>query len=343
MKKRIRILSIDGGGIRGIIPAVILNELEARLQAKSGTDQRLAEYFDFMAGTSTGGILVCGYLCPDSNGRPEHPATTLRDLYLDHGGDIFDISLKQKVRSLGGLTDEKYDNAALRKVIRDTVGDTMLKDLLLPCLIPAYDIEKRRAVMFNQDDAHKPRRNFLVRDVALATTAAPTYFETAQIQAEEGGKLALIDGGVFANNPAMCAYAEVRQTNFGRTTGDKKKWNRPRSGNMMMLSIGCGELKQSYDYKAAKDWGLAGWAQPIMDILQGGNSETVSYQLKLLFEASKSEDFYHRWEPALGKACGDLDDAEPKNLEALKAAGEAFIAQNSAQIDLVVEQLLDNE
>ncbi len=106
-----RVLSIDGGGIRGIIPGQILVAIEEKLKEKTGNgNARIADYFDLIAGTSTGGILTCAYLTPDKEnaGRPKFDTTQVVDLYLKNGGDIFDVTLRHKLRSLGGITDEKY-------------------------------------------------------------------------------------------------------------------------------------------------------------------------------------------------------------------------------------------
>src|SRR3954463_2427276 len=122
--QKFRVLSIDGGGIRGIIPGQILVNLERYLQAQSGnTALRIADCFDLIAGTSTGGILTCLYLLPDSVGprpagtkpRPRFSAKDAVDLYLNYGDDIFQVPLFQRLRSLGGLADEKYSATVLEK------------------------------------------------------------------------------------------------------------------------------------------------------------------------------------------------------------------------------------
>ena len=140
-----RVLSIDGGGIRGILPGQILVKLENILQKKTDNDQAcIADYFDLLAGTSTGGILICLYLCPDdpeaSKPRPRFSAKEAVELYLERGDEIFDVSLWQKVKSAGGLTDEKYSADELEEALEDYLQDLWLSDLLKPCLVTAYDI-----------------------------------------------------------------------------------------------------------------------------------------------------------------------------------------------------------
>jgi patatin-like phospholipase/acyl hydrolase len=118
-----RILSIDGGGIRGIIPGQVLVSLEQKLQQLSGDpNRRIAEAFDMVAGTSTGGILTCLYLYPDANGKPKFSAADAVDLYLLNGGDIFDVSIFKSIASLGGLTDDKVFSRAAGKGSSEVLG-----------------------------------------------------------------------------------------------------------------------------------------------------------------------------------------------------------------------------
>ena len=155
-----RILSIDGGGIRGIIPAGILIALEEKLQQGAGNeDARIADYFDLIAGTSTGGILACVYLCPspDQPARPRFDASDALGLYFERGDEIFDIPLWHKIRSGAGLFDERYPAAGLEEALDDYLGELKLSALLKPCLITAYDIRRRRAHFFRQHRAERDR------------------------------------------------------------------------------------------------------------------------------------------------------------------------------------------
>src|SRR5882724_3657300 len=131
------ILSIDGGGIRGIIPGQVLVALEQQLQQLSGDpNKRLADVFDMIAGTSTGGILACLYLSPDpAIRRPKFSAAEAVDLYLQNGDDIFDVSVFKSILSVGGLADEKYSAAPLENVLQKYFGDLQLSQFLRPCLI----------------------------------------------------------------------------------------------------------------------------------------------------------------------------------------------------------------
>jgi len=198
--KYTRILSIDGGGLRGIIPGLVLVELEKKLRRAAGPEARIADFFDLIAGTSTGGILACGLLCPDPDepDRPRYTAREVVDLYVEHGPHIFDRSAWQVVRSLNGWADEKYAADNLEGRLEAYFGDTWLYDLVKPCIVTAYDIEARKARFFASHDVDS-KKNHRVRDVARATSAAPTFFEAARIADQDGERSALVDGGVFAN------------------------------------------------------------------------------------------------------------------------------------------------
>lgn len=253
--KKTRILSIDGGGIRGVLPGTVLTYIEDRLQAKEGDHVKLSDYLDMVAGTSTGGILACCYLIPDENGRAKYSAEDALNIYMERGGQIFDVSTWEKIRRLGGLRDEKYPEQALEKALKDYFGNTKLSELIKPCLITSYDIEKREAKFFTSADATSDVYDYYVRDVARATSAAPTYFEPARIKSLYGAPFPLVDGGVFANNPALCAYAEARGTDFSDVLGRDDKPKKPSASDMFVVSIGTGSVEKPYAYEDMKDKG----------------------------------------------------------------------------------------
>ena len=339
-----RILSIDGGGIRGILPGMVVDGLEKRLQQRAGDSSvRISDYFDLVAGTSTGGILACLYLCPrEPGGRPMFSASEAVDLYLERGDDIFDVSWWQSIRSVSGLRDEKYPADELEDALDDYLADRRLSQLLKPCLITAYDIRNRRAHFFKQHRAVSDGSDFFLRDVARATSAAPTYFEVARIKSDPRPRTqyALIDGGVFANNPALCAYAEARTFEVRKKNGGGN-YTRCTAEKMFMLSLGTGKVEKRYTYKEAKDWGPLGWAKPVLDIMMSGVAETVDYQLGQIFGSVNKTGQYVRIEPGLNGASPDLDDASGDNLKALRRAGRKCVRKNENELDRVAEELFN--
>lgn len=335
MKKYFRILSIDGGGIRGILPGQILVELEKKLQRLSGNPgKRIADYFDLIAGTSTGGILTCLYLYPDGQNpsRPLFSAEDAVNLYLKNGGGIF----KESTIRLDGMRQEKYPVVAIEALLRRYFKNTRLSELLKPCLITSYNIYSRSTHFFTQHDAKEnDAYDFYVHDVARGTSAAPTYFEPASVTSFSGVPYPLVDGGVFASNPSLCAYAEARQK-FKPAGGTERM-------DMFMVSIGTGSKKESYEYDKAKGWGKLGWVKPVLDIMLTGASETVDFQLRHIFEAIGCGDTYHRISPEIGKATIEMDDASPENLKALKDAGMAAALLHDDQLEEIASFLVKSE
>lgn len=346
MKKRITILSIDGGGIRGILPGVVLTYLESRLIEKEGSDARLSDYFDLMAGTSTGGILTCLYVTPDANGRPKFTAAEALDLYLKHGENIFSIPLGRRIINWFGLFEAKYPVKNLEKILLEKLKNIKLSQALKPCLITAYEIFQRKTVFFNQVDTRKgTTSDYLMRDIARSTSAAPTYFKPALIESTFGAPLYLIDGGMFANNPSMCAYAEARTMKFSEILKREDKPDYPNASEMIMISIGTGSHGDSYRYNKARKWGVIGWLKPLIDILMSGNSETVHYELIQLFGSidPANRENYYRLELTVETAENAMDLASKANMHALEEAGKTFVTNHADLLDKIVEVLIANK
>lgn len=339
--KYFRILSIDGGGIRGIIPGQILVAVEKKLQdATENPDARIADFFDLIAGTSTGGILACAYLTPrkedrkkKKGGRPQFSARDAVEIYTERGDEVFDIPLWHKVSSGAGVFDEKYPSDGLEEVLEDKFGDLLVGELLKPFLIPAYDIRRRKTKFFTRPVPDTPGQDYYVKDVARATSAAPTFFEAARIKSQSQIPYPLIDGGVFANNPALCAYAEARGMKWGSGNAS------PTAKDMVILSLGTGVTKKSYDYKSAKNWGMAEWIRPVLDIMMSGVSETVHYQLDKIYDAVGASNQYLRIDPDLQNASPDMDNATEENLIALRDAGQEAAQLHGKKIDAFVKLL----
>lgn len=343
---KIRILSLDGGGIRGIIPATILSYIEDQLKEKSGnSNASIAEYFDFIAGTSSGGILSLLYLNPDKNGKPKFSAREALDLFMERGNEIFKVSILEKIRNLNGIIDEKYPEQSLEKLLKTYFTDGLLSQSLKPCLIPSYDIRNRMAFFFTSIEAKKAENNFYLKEVARAASAAPTYFEPAKIQSLDGTSHALIDGGVFANNPSLCAYAEARKIDFKKILGNPFKSKKPTAKDMIIVSIGTGSVKLPYYYKDFKDAGVFQWVKPLIDIMMSGNSETVDYQLRKIYDSLSKNDQkdYHRIQPKLIKSDNSLDNANSENLEALHHDALLTIAENKKELAQIIDKLIVNQ
>ena len=321
MGKQYRVLSIDGGGIRGIIPAMILAEIENK------TGKRIAELFDFIAGTSTGGILSLGLVIPDENGKPKYTAEDLVGLYQENGTTIFSKDTWKRIRSGGGVLDERYSQAGIESVLDKYFGDAELKDVVTDVLITSYDLQSRRPFFFKSMKAKKDAsRNHLVKFAARATSAAPTYFEPLKLETNDKFTYySLVDGGIFANNPAMCAYAEV---------------TRMDQHDLLFVSLGTGEMSgQTIEHEKAKNWGVMEWIKPLIDVMMDGNSDTVAYQLQQIIDAQAHSDYF-RLQASLTEDSTQMDNVKDSNLRKLKIIAKDLISKESKAIDRICDCLL---
>jgi patatin-like phospholipase/acyl hydrolase len=344
--KKICILSLDGGGIRGIISCIVLKYIEEQLQKQEGAEARLGDYFDMVAGSSTGGLITAIILCPGENSKAKHSIKRGLELYSEKGEDIFQVSFWQKLINPFGLFSEKISQEALEKNLTVFFGNIELRELIKPCLITSYDIENRRAKLFNSVEASRQSTdNFLVKDICRATSAAPTYFAPARIQSVYGQYFSLIDGGMFANNPALCAYAEARKMPFAELFKNHQKPNYPSVNDMMMVSIGTGTESKSYSFQKLNKAGKLGWISPVIDILMSANAETVDYQLDQIFQTlgARNQKNYYRINPSLRKASPEMDNANEKNIEELIQAGLSYIDENKEQLNQIVQKLIKNK
>ena len=283
-----RVLAIDGGGIRGLIPALVLAEIERRSR------RPIAGLFDLVAGTSTGAVLACVLTRPNPLTAAQAAA-----LYEREGPQVFDRSIVKKITSLGGLIDERYDARGLVASLRRHLGDIRLAQATTRLAITTYDLQARQALVLRTDD------DMSMVDAAHASSAAPTYFEPVRV-----GARTLIDGGVFAINPAALAYAEA--------AGDIE----------VLASLGTGQHTRPLPFDEVKDWGQLEWARPILEVVFDGSADAVEGQLAALVS-----DRYIRLQTRLDEASDALDDASPENLAALRREAERLIVRRSADID----------
>ena len=338
----VRILCIDGGGIRGIIPARILQRIEEALQKPA------RDLFHLIAGTSTGGIIGCGLL----KGKT---AAEMAQLYANEGGDIFHRSLWGKVTTIDGLTNPDYDAGPLERVLARELGDTWLSEVTgAELMVPSYAIQlpyeqpgdgvgllyprapyffkswKARGFKSDPGD-NPPELDFRLRDVARATSAAPTYFPPALIQSRAGRQFGMIDGGVFANNPGMTALVAAYKL-F------------PEVGDFVVVSLGTGSLERPIPYEDAKNWGLVHWARPILNVLFDGNADTTSYELGQVLGAS-----HYRFDISLGQnpkqdpnaVNEDFDDASPDNIRRIEGKAAALANGMAVELQAVIDKLRD--
>ncbi|MBD9395084.1 patatin-like phospholipase family protein [Acidovorax sp. ACV01] len=263
-----RILSLDGGGLRGLITARLIARLNVHPQIAGWLDT-----VDLFAGTSTGGILALGLACGKT---PEEICT----LYRQRGGVIFDDSLWDNVRDLGKTVGADYSSKGLKAELKAVFGDLQLKDILRKVAIPTFDLDNEEVAakrtwkpkIFHNFKGADSDGEQLVASIALYTSSAPTYFPSAD---------GYIDGGVYANNPSIVALAQA-------ISRRNQPAERAALDEVVMLSLGTG-VSLTYIKGQALDWGYAQWAQPLINVLMDGVAGISDYQAQQLLD-----DRYHR-------------------------------------------------
>jgi uncharacterized protein len=317
----VRILSIDGGGIRGIIPALVLARIEQL------TKRPIAQLFDLVAGTSTGGILALGLTIPKFPGRPLYAAQEFVTMFEREGPRIFSRSVVRTLVTSDSLVWKKYSSRGIDQVLFEYFDDSKLSDAVTDVLIPSYEIQRRFPFFFKSANARlRQDYDFRARDIARATSAAPSYFEPMRIPTGTNSNFyTLIDGGVFANNPAACALVEAQCT-------------LEHPSGYLVVSLGTGSLIQTVPIGRARNWGGLQWVKPLLNAMFDGVSSTVDFQLRQLMPTG-----YYRFQPALNAANHGLDNTSPTNMAALKALANRMIEEKSGELEALCGALTKSE
>jgi patatin-like phospholipase/acyl hydrolase len=281
-----RILSIDGGGIKGVFPAAFLADIEEKL------DRPIVDYFDLIVGTSTGGIIALGL-------GMGLPAKEILRFYEERGPEIFRGNrLLGLLRWLGAA---KYNPFPLRAALVDVFGATLLGESKTRLVIPSLDLETGQVHV--KKTAHHPRfdRDYTekVVDVALATAAAPTYFPTHRSEAG----IPLIDGGMWSNNPMGTAAVEALGV---------LEWAR---SDVRLLGIGCTESPLSAKAYRRSRLGLNYWATRLKDVFMAGQSSASIGTAQLLL----GHENVYRVSPTVGSNRFKLDRV--RDIQSLRALG----------------------
>ncbi|KAK2657442.1 hypothetical protein Ddye_010494 [Dipteronia dyeriana] len=344
----ITVLSLDGGGIRGIISGVILAHLESQLQELDGDeDARLADYFDVIAGTSTGGLITALLTAPDENGRPISAAKDIVPFYLNDGPDIFPQPqitcgcLSWILDLWKALTGSKYDGKSLHKVIENKLNNTRLHQTVTNVVIPAFDIKKLHPTLFS---SYKLRSNPVLdaklSDICIGTSAAPTYFP-AYYFTNQDREFNLIDGGVVANDPTLVAISEVMKQ-ITKENPDFTSIEPLNYKRLLVISIGTGSKKsgEKYNVEMASKWGVISWlywkkSTPLIDCYQEAIGDMVNYHISVVFQALHSEKNYLRIDDdTLQGEVSSTDIATKENMERLKIVGQNLLEKSVARINL---------
>jgi predicted acylesterase/phospholipase RssA len=320
------LLSIDGGGIRGVAAAAILDEIDKALRAKGGPD--FVDVVDVFSGTSTGSIIAAGMAfskqrTPD---RPFWQPTRIIDIYKTRGREIFG---RRPRTGLFDRSSQRWDSAGLHRVLGETFGEIRMSDLPGNLVVPYFDMNAaagRNAVVAIGGPIASGRSGRAVRHIVAASASAPTYFNPSDVENELG-----IDGGVFANNPTLTAWITMQRM-FDQA-------------DVLVISVGCGLKKARYPSHST--WGPIEWLNPfngapLIDVLMRGQSDLVDSQMSVLMDGKRN---YFRFQFSLdGAKRGALDDPSPENQDEMENLARRMCAEPAqrAKIDSLVGAILRN-
>ncbi|MDR2416969.1 MAG: patatin-like phospholipase family protein [Holosporales bacterium] len=307
------IFSIDGGGIRGLIPAYVL----ARIEEITG--RPISRLANLIAGTSTGGILALGLTVPEQ-GNPRFSARDLLRLYQEQGNRVF----SKRRANFGGVLKAKYKSGPFEELLASYFGETTLADSLTHTLVTGFDIERQKPKIFKTSSARADAlRNFLMRDVARATSAAPTYFKPAKISSTPNSsgdrqEIVAVDGGLCANNPALCALCEARLLY-------------PDASEYIVISLGTGRATVPLFYRDARDMSILGWGMRIPGILIDGPADLTDHLMRVSGDLPQERLRYRRLQVELQAGNAAMDDISSQNIATLLHRAEAITGTSSFQ------------
>ena len=327
------ILSIDGGGIRGILPVTILEYLETKIQEIQDDNRiRIANLVDYIAGTGSGSIIASLMLLPqDCSPWAKYSMKEISEIYFKICNKSYRRENFYKIKTLNGLIGPKYPSVNIDEFLLKELDHFKLKDLIKPCLFTGYDLNTRTPQLYTNLDNDKKYEDYYIKDIIRGSMAIPSMF-TPSIFREGINLNNIIWGGVFANNPSLLAYFESFKTIFNNVSKplDPSK--------IILISIGSGAPKNIID---PIKWGKIKWVVPLLDIIMNASSEIIDYEIKSIFNFHERPDNYKRLNPSLKYSTSFFDDPTRKNMASLHKDAKIYIEQNSIALNLIAHEICD--
>lgn len=321
--KKVKILSVDGGGVKGVISARIIQELEHR------TKKHASELFDIAAGTSTGGIIILGLATPNQKGVPKYYGKDILNLYLKHAANIFKKSILRKFITGFGIWGAKYDRSELDSLLNKTFGNLLLSQTIYPVYVPIYSIDTSKPYIANTMAAKaNKQKDFYVKDIAGATSAAPTYFAPKMITNLQGSlKYTTADGGTYANDPELIAGISTLSS-----------YPNYKPDQIILISIGAGEIHDKAQQDESNN-GILGWLKE-KNLVENMIDAEVDLDETL---ASRIFAKRYRLEVGIPSELEAMDDSSTEHLQKLIKRTEGYIASHGMLIDEICGILTVND
>lgn len=288
-----QVLALDGGGAKALFTVHVL----ARLEADLGV--RITDHFDLIAGTSAGGILALGL------GAGLRPAEIVEH-YTDLAIRVFPSSRRAPWRLGSRALAPTYSAAVLREVLTEVLGNRLLGQSTKRLIIPSWDVQRAEVHIFKTPHHPRLRRDgkLSMVDVAMATTAAPTFFEAARVDGQR-----LVDGGVWANNPSVVAIGEaVSMLDVGLDA-------------LRVLNVGTVDQRTTHPERLDTG-GWINWAKPAANFVITAASRGVQGTAAHLI----GKDDFVRFDALVPGNVFALDRASPEALAGLAAGQSRFLS-----------------
>ncbi|KAI4351390.1 hypothetical protein L6164_005759 [Bauhinia variegata] len=342
---KICILSIDGGGMRGILPGKALAYLENSLKKKSGNpDARIADYFDVATGAGVGGVFTAMLFGTKDHQRPIFEAHDTWRFLAEQGKKFYCTNYAtgsssrrgffRRLFSSGATGSASSATAGLEKAVKeaftDNGRDLTLRDTLKPVLIPCYDLSSKAPLLFSRADAVENESfDFRLWEVCRATSAEPVEFEPVRMRSVDGQTSCVaVDGGLAMSNPTSAAITHVlhnkQEFPFVRGVED-----------LLVLSLGTGQVVEaSYEYDQVKNWKAKEWARPMARISGDASADQVDQAVAMAFGQCRSANYVRIQANGsrMGRCGPNVDtDSSPGNVKMLIGIAEEMLKQENVE------------
>lgn len=317
----IRVLAINGGGVRGLLAAEILLHLEDAIRRKTNGDARLCEHFDIITGTSTGGIIAAALAL-------RVDALSLVHLYQDRAKAIFRRSWLDRLRNPLSIFDPTYSPDGLRRELVDVLGDAWLRSTVTRVVLPAWEISRGQIHLFDSELAKRGiASDFLLVDACMGTSAAPTYFPPHRCFNARRERFDLWDGGLFENSPVGLGYVTARSLPGNPTAKD-----------ILLVNVGTGRVVPHFDPDVLRSGGRAKLARPLVSVAMAAQAAKDRRQIRALYDAADVPELFVSIDPDLAgwfHGVEEMDNTDPANLHHLRVIGQDAAAQAAYDIERV--------